>query len=383
MPCSEAEQPSTEDMKIGILGSRGIPNQYGGYEQFAQYLSEGLIARGHQVYVYCSSLHPYRDTHWKGVALIRKFDPENHLGAFGQFIYDFLCLRDADKRNFDILLQLGYTSSAVWHRFWPKNTINIIHMDGLEWQRAKYSSLVRKFLKLMEQWAAEKGQALIADSTAIQDHLQLSYGRPATFIPYGAEIPEQFDPEYLEKYGLTPGNYFLAIARMEPENNLEAIIEGYLKAAPSQPLVLIGSTSTRFGAFIAKRYPHPNIRLLGPVYEKRVLDSLRYHCLGYFHGHSVGGTNPSLLEAMACQCIIYAHDNPFNQSVLGANARYFKDENDIFDILHQLTDKRQADIWKSNNLRLIHLTYNWPAIVQAYGTLFIKLRSESSTKAKT
>lgn len=370
-------------MKIGILGSRGIPNQYGGYEQFAQYLSEGLTAQGYEVLVYCSSLHPYQNTHWKGVKLIRQFDPEDRLGAFGQFIYDFNCLKDARKRNFDILLQLGYTSSVVWHRFWPQNTINIIHMDGLEWRRAKYGVIVRKFLKVMERWAAEKGQALIADSTAIQDHLQLQYGKPSAFISYGAEIPEQFDIKHLEKYGLVPDNYFLTIARMEPENNLEAIVEGYLKASPPQPLVLIGSTSTRFGTYLAKKQPHPNIRFLGPIYEKNILDSLRYHSLVYFHGHSVGGTNPSLLEAMACQCTICAHENPFNQSVLGANAWYFKDGDDIFNILHQLTDKRQADKWKSNNLRLIHLTYNWPAIVQAYETLFAKLRSESSTKAKT
>ena len=115
-------------MKIGILGTRGIPNAYGGFEQFAEYLSQGLVKKGHQVSVYNSDKHHYKESTWKGVNIINCYDPENKIGTAGQFIYDFNCIQDSSKRNFDIILQLGYTSSSVWHRYWPKDAFNIINM---------------------------------------------------------------------------------------------------------------------------------------------------------------------------------------------------------------------------------------------------------------
>ena len=125
-------------MNIGILGTRGIPNHYGGFEQFAQYLAKGLVAKGHIVFVYNSNSHPYQESTWNGIHIIHCNDPENSIGTVGQFIYDYNCLQDARKRNFDILLQLGYTSSSIWYRFWPKKAITIVNMDGLEWRKRCY-----------------------------------------------------------------------------------------------------------------------------------------------------------------------------------------------------------------------------------------------------
>src|SRR5579872_2984603 len=116
-------------MRIGILGTRGIPNNYGGFEQFAQFLSVGLVQRGHSVWVYNSSNHPYREKKWEDVNIIRCSDWENYIGSTGQFDYDYNCLKDARKRGFDVLLQLGYTSNSVWHRRWPKDALNVINMD--------------------------------------------------------------------------------------------------------------------------------------------------------------------------------------------------------------------------------------------------------------
>ncbi len=123
-------------MKVVILGTRGIPNHYGGFEQLAEYLSVALAARGHEVYVYTSSLHPYQENTYQGVHLLRCADAEKQLGTFGQFIYDFNCIRDARKRNFDVILQLGYTSSSVWAFMLPKQAAVITNMDGLEWKTA-------------------------------------------------------------------------------------------------------------------------------------------------------------------------------------------------------------------------------------------------------
>ena len=124
-------------MKIGILGTRGVPNYHGGFEQFAEYLSLGLLKRGLDVYVYNSHNHPYQEKIYKGVKIIHKNDPEHKLGTAGQFIYDLNCIRDSRKRNFDIIYQLGYTSSSIWWWLMPKKTIIVTNMDGLEWKRTK------------------------------------------------------------------------------------------------------------------------------------------------------------------------------------------------------------------------------------------------------
>src|SRR5689334_4059993 len=133
-------------MKIAIIGTRGIPNRYGGFEQITEFLSEGLVKQNHSVYVYNSHTHPYQEKTWKGVHIIHCYDPEHRLGTAGQFIYDLNCILDARKRDFDILLFLGYTSSSVWQIFFPRKSIIVSNMDGLEWKRSKYSRPVQRFL---------------------------------------------------------------------------------------------------------------------------------------------------------------------------------------------------------------------------------------------
>ena len=213
-------------LKIGILGSRGIPNTYGGFEQFAEHLAIGLINKGHEVFVYNSSLHPYKKKEWQGVNIIHCKDWEDKLEAAGQFIYDLNCINDSRKRNFDILLQLGYTSNSVWYWWWPKGTINIVNMDGLEWKRTQYSKPVRQFIKKAEAWAAGHADYMVADSTGIQQHILDTYQKQSIFIPYGAEIFTQPDARLLNQFQLQPYHYYLVVSRLEPENNVEMIIEG-------------------------------------------------------------------------------------------------------------------------------------------------------------
>ena len=175
-------------MRIGILGTRGIPNAYGGFEQFAEFLALGLSQKGHAVYVYNSSLHPYTNDTWNEIHIIHCKDLEDKIGTAGQFIYDLNCIKDARKRKFDVLLQLGYTSNSIWYWLWPNDCVNIINMDGMEWKRSKYNATTQKFLKLSEKWAAEKGNILIADSIGIQQYLYQTHHRQSIYIPYGANI---------------------------------------------------------------------------------------------------------------------------------------------------------------------------------------------------
>ena len=264
-------------MKIGILGTRGIPNTYGGFEQFAQYLSVGLMRRGHSVWVYNSSNHPYREKDYHGVHIIHCSDWENRIGTAGQFVYDYNCLMDARKREFDVLLQLGYTSNSIFHSIWPGKALNVVNMDGLEWKRTKYSRMVQKFLLHAERWAARHGHVLVADNLGIRDYIEKKYRRPATYIPYGADIPDSYETGHLGRWGLKPGGYFLLVARMEPENNIELIIRAWLATGKRKPLVLIGDAGNGFGSYLRKTYRDEKLLFAGAIYEPGTINALRHY----------------------------------------------------------------------------------------------------------
>ncbi len=364
-------------MKIGILGCRGIPNHYGGFEQFASRIAPELVKLGNEVWVYNSHTHPYTEPDWEGVNIIRCYDPEEKIGTAGQFVYDFNCILDSRKRRFDILLQLGYTSSSLWYRLLPKNTIIITNMDGMEWQRSKYSTIVRKFLKRAEHWAVKSSHALVADAMPIRDYLHNTYKTDATFIPYGAELFENPDPKFLKQFEVKPGNFFLAIARLQPDNHIREIIEGVLASDSSFPLVVIGNHQNSYGNFLKQHYPNKRIIFAGSHFDETLLNNLRHYCKLYFHGHSVGGTNPSLLEAMAAGALICAHDNVFNRSVLGKNAYFFGTSNDVTKIINLSLNSAQNEPFIHNNLKAIKQQYNWPAIVDSYFMLFEKLFTQS------
>lgn len=353
-------------MRIGILGTRGIPNHYGGFEQLAEYLSVALVERGHQVWVYNSSTHPHQETTYKGVNIIHCYDPEQKIGTAGQFIYDLNCMLDARKRKFDVLLQLGYTSSSVWHFLLPKQSVIITNMDGLEWKRSKYSKRVQSFLKLAEKWAVQSSDVLVADSKAIQKYLFEKYQQEAHYIAYGATVFTTPNEQVLQPLKLVKQQYHLVIARFEPENNIETIIQGYLRTDKRVPLVLIGSTQNKFGNYLQQQYADANIRFLGSLYDIDVLNSLRYYCQLYFHGHSVGGTNPSLLEAMASQAPICAHNNEFNKAILGNDAAYFTSPEEV---AKAMNEQKDVQLQVAANVGKINNTFNWPLIIDAYESL--------------
>ncbi|MGN6399948.1 MAG: DUF1972 domain-containing protein [Flavisolibacter sp.] len=350
-------------MKIGIIGTRGIPNHYGGYEQFVEFAAPELVRRGHEVWVYNSSLHPYKEKTWNGVQIISKKDPENKMGTAGQFVYDLNCILDARKRNFDVILQLGYTSSSVWSFLFPKSSIIITNMDGLEWKRSKYSKKVQLFLKHAEKGAALYSDYLIADSKGIQAYLLEKYKKESAFIAYGASLVTQTNAAFLAEKGLEKYEYNLLIARMEPENNIETVIKGHVMSTNAKPLIVIGNHKNKYGSFLQKKYENKNIRFLGPIYDLHILNSLRFYSYIYFHGHSVGGTNPSLLEAMASHSLIAAHDNIFNRSVLEEDAFYFASDMDVAMLLSKAIIRDQCTEMIDNNIEKIRTQYSWEHII--------------------
>jgi glycosyltransferase involved in cell wall biosynthesis len=359
------------DMKIAILGTRGIPNFHGGFEQFTEYLSEHLTNKGHKVSVYNSHTHPYQDSSWRGVQIIHKKDPENRIGAFGQFIYDFNCIVDSRKRDFDVILQLGYTSSSIWGWLLPKNAIILTNMDGLEWLRSKYSKPVRIFLKYAEKLAIKTSDYIIADSLGIQTYLQKKYQKKATYIAYGASLFNLASEEVLDNYQLDKYNYNMLIARLEPENNIEVILDGVVDSKSEQPFLVIGKHETAFGKYLKNKFEaNKNIRFLGGIYNLNHLNNLRHWSNIYFHGHSVGGTNPSLLEAMSSNCFIIAHDNIFNRSILEKDAMYFKSAKEVSAKM-KLKKENQRNLIQNNRFK-IENQFNWNLINTKYEELILQ-----------
>lgn len=347
-------------MKVGIIGTRGIPNQYGGFEQFAMFFAQYLVEEGIEVTVYNSSNHPYKESEWKGVQLKHIYDPEDKIGTVGQFVYDLLSILDARKQGFDVIFQLGYTSSSVWGFLFPKKVKLITNMDGLEWKRTKYNKYVQAYLKKAEAWAVKQSDELIADSVGIQAYLARKYKVSSTYIPYGATLFTEADSSYLRRFDLRPFEYDLVIARLEPENNVELIIQGHVKTK-DVPLYIVGNHKTAYGSYLHKKYGNA-VHFLGTIYDLNILNNLRFYTRLYFHGHSVGGTNPSLLEAMACGCMIVAHQNEFNKAVLNEDAFYFSSPDDVTDLLKSLPSEEVKEKKVERNKAKIQTTFSFKSV---------------------
>ena len=368
-------------MKIAFISTRGIPNNYGGFEQFAEYISVGLVRRGHEVVVYSPHFHPYREPDYKGVRIKHIYSPEKWMGSsVGSFFYDFLSLRDAlKKEKFDIIYEAGYTSivpAYIWFNVkrikYPLFTTN---MDGLEYKRTKFNKRVQKFVFWEERMAVKHSHYLIADNMGIHYYYKEKYGKESKFLAYGADVHEDYDVDVLKEYGLEAGGYFIVVARLEPENNLFMAIEGYLASNQygKRPLVVVGKTNTPYGKYLVERYGRDcNIRFVGGIYDFRKLNSIRHYSYAYFHGHSVGGTNPSLLEAMASGCFILAHDNIFNRAVLGENALYYGSTDaatEMLDGIDQAVSAHKKE-YTERNLEVIRRDYSWEKLVDEHEEYF-------------
>jgi glycosyltransferase involved in cell wall biosynthesis len=231
---------------------------------------------------------------------------------------------------------------------------------------------VQWFLKHAEKWAALYSDFLIADSGTMQEYISARYRRNADYIPYGATVFDKPDESVLEKFGLAKHSYNMLVARIEPENNIEAIIRGCLAADTHAPLLIVGNHQNKFGRYLTTKYIDKKIIFYGAVYDLEMLNQLRYHSRYYFHGHSVGGTNPSLLEAMASQALVVAHDNVFNRAVLGNDAYYFSNSAHITSLLNQ-GPSRTGDAAKiENNLQKIRTRFSWDHVADRLEHVFMQ-----------
>lgn len=374
-------------MKIAFVSTRGIPNNYGGFEQFAEYISVGMAQRGHEVVVYSPKFHPYQESTYKGVRIKHIYSPETWMGSsVGSFFYDFASLRDTlKKEDFDIIYEAGYTSiipAYIWFNVKKrKRPIFTTNMDGLENKRSKFSPMVRRFLDWEEKMAVKYSHYLIADNMGIHDYYKEKYGKESKFLAYGADIHDDFKAEYLEEFGLKSEEYYILIARLEPENNIVMAIEGYLHSKENgrRPLIVVGKTNTPHGKELVEKYGNErNVEFVGGIYDFKKLDSVRHFSKAYFHGHSVGGTNPSLLEAMAAGCFIFAHDNIFNRAVLKENAFYYPSADKVTEYLNRIDTIAEGSKiqYTARNIEVIRNEYSWESLIDKHEKYFYWLLSQ-------
>ena len=362
-----------KNLKIAILGTRGIPNHYGGFEHISEYVSAGLVKRGHSVTVYNSHNHPYTRDTWNGVNIKHCFDPEFMIGTAGQFVYDLNCLVDARRQKFDVVLLMGYTSSSVWGRLYPQSSAIITNMDGLEWKRSKYSKPVQQFLKYAEKLAVKYSHFYISDSRVIKEYLEDKHHINSQYIPYGADVYSEYEREQLTNGEAQKEDYFLLMARMEPENNIEAILEGFNNSNSHKQFKVLGDTGNRFGKFIRHRFKNDErIQFKGAIFDNAKVRALQNNSYLYFHGHSVGGTNPSLLEAMASEALIAAHNNPFNKSVLNTDAYYFSDSEEVRYLVETVRRAGNERVMIQNNRDKIAFQFSWEKIVDEYESFIVE-----------
>lgn len=372
----------TAPLKIAILGTRGIPNNYGGFERLAEKLATGLAERGMEVSVYSVHNHPYQEKDWNGVKIIHIYNPESILGSAGQFIYDATCILDSRKHTYDLILQLGYTTSAPWYFLHPADAKVITNIDGLEWTRSKYKGLLSSFLRRAEKRAVNGSDAVVSDSKVIQEYVREKYNRESPYIAYGAEIKPALEKNNgLEEMGLSGRAYNLVIARFQTDNNIETIIRGHKRCKNPPLLLIVGNWQNRYGKKLRSTYADDNIRFSGAIFDPEKLHSLRSGARLYFHGHSGGGTNPSLLEAMADRALICAHNNPFNREVLEENALYFENEEQIRHHIENIDRNENTLLWINANLEKIRRAYDWEDINDRYAALIRELTQRTLTKS--
>lgn len=363
-------------LRVAILGSRGIPANYGGFETFAEQLATRLVSRGHHVTVYAETQDRASvDTFYEGVRVRSMHRPR--WGAASVLAYDCSCLWDA-RHSYDLVYMLGY--GAAWACWWPRvfGVPVWINVDGLEWARSKWGRVARLYLRCMEWMATKAATRVIADAEAIAQRFRETYasGAPSSVIAYGAEAvhAEDVDPSVLLEWGLLDGRYMLVVARPEPENHILEIIRGYLIHGGDWPLVIVGDVSgaTPYQREL-KKLASGRVRFIGGIYVAAQLKSLRVHAACYLHGHSVGGTNPSLLEALACGNWVLAHDNPFNREVARDAADYFSTPEQLALALGNvvsLADTEKQE--RSDRARsIVTEHYTWDGIADSYERLML------------
>lgn len=356
--------------KVAIIGTVGVPAKYGGFETLVENLVGEHCSADVKYTVFCSGkAYPTRLKTYKNARL--KYVPL-HANGMQSIFYDIWSLVRTVGRGYDVVLILGVSGCAflpLFRLLFRKKVI--VNIDGLEHKRDKWGKLARKFLRMSERIAVRYADVVIADNKVIQDYVTETYHKPSVMIAYGGDhAVVHVDPargrEILDRFGIGAKTYACTICRIEPENNCHLILEAFSKT--DIPLVFIGNWDvSAYGRELKTEYgKFGNIQIVDPVYDKEQLFVLRGQCRFYIHGHSAGGTNPSLVEAMFCGAPVLAFDVGYNRETTGHKALYWKNPEDLI----SLAEKGTVDYVLDNQDKFANDHYTWQKIVRQYEAIY-------------
>ncbi len=356
--------------RVAIVGIQGVPAKYGGFETMVENIIGDNCSSDVQYTVFCGG-RDY-DTHlatYKGARL--KYIPMLHANGAQSTPYDIISLMRC-IRGYDTVVVLGVSGCIflpIFRLLYRKKLV--VNIDGLEHRRAKWGKFAKWFLRTSEAMAVRCADVVIADNKGIQDYVWETYHKNATLVTYGGDqalrdVPEEWQLEILRKYGVTAGNYDMTVCRIEPENNSHVICEAFAKNG--KDIVFVGNWEcNEYSHALKLQYAHcRNIHMLESLYDLDELYALRRHCRHYVHGHSAGGTNPSLVEAMFFGKPIMAYDVVYNRETTENKACYFKTADELTALLSQ--EGVDGAPMKETALR----RYTWKHIAQEYEALYDK-----------
>lgn len=359
-------------MKVSIIGTVGVPANYGGFETLVDQLIKNNSSENLQYTVYCSS-KAYKEERWVYHGARTEYIKLKANGI-QSIIYDLASLVKA-ARNSDVILILGVSGCAFLPIFrWFSQKRLVINIDGLEHRRDKWNKYIRKFLKFSEKQAVKYGDVIVSDNKGIQEYVTNEYHKKSELIAYGGDhaivkMPQAEQLDILHEYGLEHSCYDLAICRIEPENNVHVILDAYSKCIDKE-LVFIGNWGrSEYGINLRNKYQQGNMHLIDAVYDIRHLYSLRNNCRVYLHGHSAGGTNPSLVEAMSLGKAIIAFDCIYNRETTEYQALYFTSADDLRQILMNEQYSPSENIGVKMQ-QIAERRYRWSVIARQYESLY-------------
>jgi glycosyltransferase involved in cell wall biosynthesis len=357
-------------MKIAIVGTRGIPNNYGGFETLAEYLAE-YLSKDIDITVFCSSKDiAVKLSHFKGAKL--KYIPITSHGSLG-ILYDSVSLLLAVFK-YEKILFLGFGGGFIIPFLKRYRSKIILNIGGLDWKRDKWSPFAQKVIKRAELLLVKHSAHIVSDNIAIQQYIMKEYGKESTLIAYGGDQAQKRDitEESLNNYSFLKNDYAFIVTRIQPDNNIDMILEAFANQT-ALPLVMVGNwNNSTYGKKIKAKYVHKEkIILVDAIYNREKLDILRSNCKLYIHGHSAGGTNPSLVEAMYLGLPVFAFASGYNEYTTQNKAIYFQNKEELINLINNYHSINLKEI--GNNLKQIaERDYVWSTIASKYKEVILK-----------
>lgn len=360
---------SADLRRVAILGSRGFPSTYGGYETLVRYLARAWTDQDLDVTVYCRAKDDGR-SHWTYEGVTCRWTPGRDTKALSTLSFGLSSHLAASLRRFDAALVLNVANGFFLPALQAAGTPTVVNTDGIEWERGKWGRAAKQVFLAGARATARHADVLVADSQAIADIWQQKFGVSSVFVPYGAPVLGEVDADRVRALGLSEGSYALVVARLIPENNVDLVLDALDVLTPRVPCVIVGSAN--YDAPIEdrlRRLDHLGaLRWLGHVSDQELLTQLWAHCGVYLHGHSVGGTNPALLQALGAGAPTLALETQFNREVIRRDSQLFPaDASKLAAMITEvLSSARLRDVMARHGRQTVGEHYTWPDVADRY-----------------